>query len=383
MKLIKNAKIMTMDAQGVLEKGDLLIDQGKIVEIGANLFEPSAEIIDAEGLIALPGLVDAHSHIGGFDIITGAQDVNEMTDKVTAEMEIADGLDPYSPMFLEALEAGITTSAIAPGSGNVIGGLVSAVKSSGKTMDEMILKKEVALKMAMGGNPKGVYGSRNQLPMTRMGVAAVLRKYFRDVKEYMKKQEEGKTDPTKLPAYDPAMENGAKVLRKEIPVKMHCTQFDMMTVINLAKEFDFEFTLDHAWGASRYLDELVAANCPILFGPIAVAKGFGESLLIDIDSVAELDRRGVECSLITDGPVYHPWTLLQEAGEVVRAGLETERVLRMVTINPAKVMGCADRIGSLAKGKDADIVLFHGMPAESVSAYAVMTLVNGEIVYRN
>jgi len=194
MKLIKNAKIYPIEGE-IIECGDILIEGTKIKAIGENLSCEEAEIIDATGLIAMPGMIDAHSHIGGFDIMTGAQDVNEMVKNVTAEIEIADGLDPKSPMFKEALESGITTSGIAPGSGNVIGGMVSAVKSYGATMDEMILKKEIALKAAMGGNPKGVYGSRNQMPMTRMGVAAVLRNYFREVQEYMKKQEEAKDNP--------------------------------------------------------------------------------------------------------------------------------------------------------------------------------------------
>lgn len=382
MKLIKNAKIYPIEGD-IIECGDILIEGTKIKEVGVNLSCEGAEIIDATGLIAMPGMVDAHSHIGGFDIMTGAQDVNEMVKNVTAEIEIADGLDPKSPMFKEAVESGITTSGIAPGSGNVIGGMVSAVKSYGATMDEMILKKEIALKAAMGGNPKGVYGTRNQMPMTRMGVAAVLRNFFREVQEYMKKQEEAKENPEKMPKFDQAMENGAKVLRKEIPLKMHCTLFDMVTVINLAREFDFNFTLDHAWGASMYMEELVKAKAPILFGPIAVAKGFGESLLVDIDSVVELDRRGVDCSIVTDGPVYHPWSIVSQAAEVIRYGLPQQRVLRMLTINPAKAMLCEDRIGSLEPGKDADILLFKGEPVLDVTAYVEKTIINGEVVFEN
>lgn len=383
MKCIKNAKIYTMDELGTLECGDILIENGKIKAIGKSLDSNGAEVIDATGLIAIPGMVDAHSHIGGFDLMRNDQDVNEMVKNVTAEVEITDGIDPNSPMFDEALASGITCSAIAPGSGNVIGGMVSAIKSYGKTMDEKILKKEIALKAAMGGNPKGVYGTRNQMPMTRMGVASVLRQYFRDVQEYMKKQEEAKDDLDKMPKFDAGLENGAKVLRKEIPLKVHCTQFDMITVINLAKEFDFNFTLDHAWGASRYMEQLVNANCPILFGPVAVAKGFGESLIVDIESTVELDRKGVKCSIITDGPVYHPWSILTQAREVARAGLENERILRMLTINPAEAMLCDDRIGSLKVGKDADIVLFHGEPVMDLNSYVEMTLCNGQVVYKN
>lgn len=384
MKLIKNAKVFTMGPLGTLEHADILIQNGKIVEIATSIQSQMAEVIDATGLVVIPGIVDAHSHIGGFEIATGEQDVNEMVKNITPEMEVYDAINPLSPSFLEALAAGVTTSAIAPGSGNVIGGLVCAIKSAGKgTIESMCLKKEVALKAAMGGNPKGVYGKRNQMPMTRMGVASILRQYFRDVRDYMKQQEEGKTDHSKLPKFNQGLENGAKVLRKELPIKMHCTQFDMVTVINLAKEFDFNFTLDHAWGASDYMDELVSAHCPVIFGPIAVAKGFGESIKIDIESVVELDRRGVLCSIMTDGPVYHPWLIVSQAGEVCRYGAQLEQVLKMLTINPAKIIGCEDRIGSLEVGKDADLVLFKGIPTLDVNAVVEMTWVDGEVVYRN
>lgn len=382
-KLIKNAKIYTMHSRGTLPCGDILIEDGKFKEINEKIDAEGAEIIDASGYIAMPGLVDAHSHIGGFDLITGAQDVNEMTKNITPELSILDGLDPQSFMFKSALASGITTSAIAPGSGNVIGGMVAAVKSYGATMEDMVLKKEVALKAAMGGNPKGVYGKRNQTPMTRMAIAQVLRQYFQDVQRYMKQQQEALDDAAKMPVFDQGLENGAKVLRKEIPVKMHCTQFDMLTVIALAKEFDFKYTLDHAWGASLYMDQLVEAGCPILFGPIAVAKGFGESILIDIASVVEMDRRGLSCSIITDGPVYQPWSILSQAGEVVRHGAPQERVLRMLTINPAKAIGCDDRIGSIEAGKDADLILFNKEPLLDVDAYVEKTWINGELVFEN
>ena len=385
MLLIKNGKVLTMGPQGVLEQADVLIgDDGKIIEVAANLEAPGAEILDASGKIVMPGLVDAHSHIGGFDTDTGAQDLNELTKPQTPEIQAYDGINPLDRSFMESAKAGITTSAITPGSGNVIGGVVCAVKSAGQgTVESMCVNRHVALKAAMGGNPKGVYGKRNQTPMTRMGVASVLRQYFRDVQEYMKKQEEAQNDPAKMPKWDPAMENGAKVLRHEMPVKMHCTQFDMITVIELAKEFNFEFTLDHAWGASDYMEPIVAAGCPVIFGPIAVAKGFGESIKIDIDSVVEMDRRGVLCAIMTDGPVYHPWLIVEQAGEVVRYGAPVERAIAMLTINPAKIIGCDQRIGSLEAGKDADIALFDGMPALDPAAVVKMTLVNGEVVYQS
>ena len=206
-----------------------------------------------------------------------------MVRNVTAEVEVFDGIDPLSPSFKEALAAGVTCSAIAPGSGNVIGGVVCAVKSAGQgTVESMCVNRHVALKAAMGGNPKGVYGKRNQMPMTRMGVASVLRQYFRDVQEYMKKQEEAQNDPAKMPKWDPAMENGAKVLRHEMPVKMHCTQFDMITVIELAKEKpkpEFNFLEARASGKCIFeTEDLVIGYDEPLSRPLNLYMERGEKI---------------------------------------------------------------------------------------------------------
>ena len=210
---------MTMGPQGTLQ-ADILIENGKIVDIAEKITAEGAEIIDASGLLVLPGLVDAHSHIGGFDTDTGAQDLNELTKPQTPEIQAYDGINPLDRSFMESAKAGITTSAITPGSGNVIGGVVCAVKSAGQgTVESMCVNRHVALKAAMGGNPKGVYGKRNQMPMTRMGVASVLRQYFRDVQEYMKKQEEAQNDPAKMPKWDPGVQNNMAVAVKyTVPV---------------------------------------------------------------------------------------------------------------------------------------------------------------------
>lgn len=179
------------------------------------------------------------------------------------------------------------------------------------------------------------------------------------------------------------MENGAKVLRHEMPVKMHCTQFDMITVIELAKEFDFEFTLDHAWGASDYMEPIVESGCPVIFGPIAVAKGFGESIKIDIDSVVEMDKRGVLCSIMTDGPVYHPWLIVEQAGEVVRYGADVERAIAMLTINRQRRSAVISELARWKSAKTRISLCLTECRALDPAAGVVMTLVDGEIAYQS
>mgnify|MGYP000064531596 CR=1 FL=1 len=376
MLVIKNAKIYT-SAGVVYEKGDILIENGKIVDVGENLNCEQGEIIDCSGLTVIPGIVDAHSHIGGFGTDMSDQDLNEMTKNTTPEVEAIYSINAKSLMFQRAIKAGITTSCIAPGSGNVIGGLACAVKSHGKSIYDMCIKNPVALKAALGGNPKGVYGKRNQLPMTRMGIASVLRDTLIKGKEYIIKREKGEAD------FDAGLENVAKVLRKEIPLKVHCEQFDMLTTIRIAEEFDIEFTLDHAWGASDFYDDIVDSKNlkGVIYGPIGVLLLPGECGKIDIYSLIELDKRGVTCAIMTDGPICNPELIIVQAGEVVRFGGDIERVINMLTINPARIIGVDDRVGSIEKGKDADLVIFEGMPALDTNAKVRYTIINGEIVY--
>lgn len=378
MLVIRNAKIYTC-AGKIYEQADILIDGQKIAAIGENLdVPPQTKSIDADGLVAMPGIVDAHSHVGLFGDGSG-QDANEMTANATPEVESYYGIDIGDKAFQRVCRAGITVSAIPPGSGNVIGGMVCAVKSYGDSLEKMCIKNPVALKMALGGNPKGVYGKRNQMPMTRMGVAEIIRENLIRAKEYLAKQQRGEAVE-----YHQGMENLCKVLRREIPMKVHCEQFDMLTILHIAEEFDVELTIEHAWGASDFYDDIAASKNlrGIIFGPIGVYLTPGECGKVDIDSLIELDRRGVCCSIMTDGPVMNPDLIVCQAGELVRFGMDQQKALQMLTINPAKILGLEDRIGSLEKGKDADVVLFRGEPAIDTAARVVCTIVNGEIAYQ-
>lgn len=378
MLVIKGAKIFT-SANRVIEKGDILIEDGKIVDVGESLEIPEGEVINGEGLVVIPGIVDAHSHISGFGADMEEQDLNEMTKNATPEVESIYSIDTKSPMFERAIKGGITTSAIAPGSGNVVGGMVCAVKSYGDNIEDMCIKNPVALKAALGGNPKGVYGKRNEMPMTRMGIAHVLRETFVKAQEYMEKKEKDKDMPI-----DIGLENVCKVLRKEIPLKVHCEQFDMLTTIKIAEEFDIDFTLDHAWGASDFYEDIIGSKNlkGVIYGPIGVLLLPGECGKIDIFSLIELDKKGVTCAIMTDGPILKPDIIVVQAGEVVRFGGDIERVINMLTINPAKILGIDDRVGSIEKGKDGDLVIFDGTPALDTNANVQYTIINGQVVYK-
>ncbi len=380
MLVIKDAKIFTSSARGVLENHDILIEDGRIKEISQNIKVDNAQVIDAKGLVVIPGIVDAHSHVGGFGVDTTSPDLNEMTNPSTPEVEAIYAIDPSTRDFKRNLESGITTSIITPGSGNVVCGTAFALKSYGNSVDEMCIKNPVALKVAFGGNPKGAYGGNWKAPMTRMAIADILVDTLNKGKVYLgKKGIEAKENLQ----YNIGMENVIKVLKKEIPLKVHCEQFDILTIIRIAKQFNVDFTIEHGWGASNFIDEIASSGVKgVNFGPIGIHMTPGECGIVDIDSVIELDKRGVLCSLITDGPLFLPYGIILQAGELVRFGLDIETAIKMITLNPAKICDISDRVGSIEVGKDADLAIFNAIPGLNTNAIVEYTIVNGEIAYQ-
>ena len=262
--LIQNGTLYTMEEGTEPFQGDLLVAEGKIKSIAKEIcpatLPSDTKVVDASGMNIFPGLIDAHSHIGLFDFNgeNSVDDANEMTGPVTLSVDARYGVNPKAKEFRVAYEYGITTMLLTPGSGNVFCGLPFALKTYGDNVFDMSIKAPCAVKIALGGNPKGTYGDRNQLPMTRMGVAKVLWETFGKAKAYQEAKEKGEALE-----YDPDMEAMLLALRGEIPCKIHCTQYDMLTAIEVAKAFGVRFSLEHAWGATDYMDEIVESGCDI------------------------------------------------------------------------------------------------------------------------
>lgn len=300
-----------------------------------------------------------------------------MTDPVVADLDARFGINPKAREFQVSYEHGITTLLVTPGSGEVFCGLPVALKTYGDNAFKMTLKAPCAVKIALGGNPKNTFGAMSRLPMTRMGIADVLRDTFRRAKEYLEKKERGEE-----PAYDSNMEALSRALTGELPCKVHCTQYDMLTAIEVCKEFGVRFSIEHAWGATDYIDEIVESGCDICYGPIATYRCPGERRKIDIEAVKELDERGVNVAIVTDSPIMSEESLYHHIGEAVREGVPQERAIRMVTVNAAKSMGVEDRIGTLEEGKDADIVLVKGRLGLDTNAEVQCTMIDGKVVYQ-
>lgn len=377
MYVIKNALVCTMADAGVV-KADILVENGKVAAIGENL---NAEtVIDAAGKVVTPGFVDAHSHIGGIaDLTPLGEDLNEITNPLTPELDAYYGINPKDKCFGYAIEQGITTSCLIPGSANVVCGRGMAYKSAG---EHRLIKDPVALKAAMGINPKGCYAAKKMAPMTRMAIANLMKKYLRDVKDYMAKKAAAGDDATKLPPYDLGLEHGIPVIEKKIPLKVHSYMHDMMTLLEIAKEFDILVTMDHAQGASDFADELADPHVKgVVFGPTCEPLFPGEGGKLDYECCKMLDDRGVNVAVMTDGPVTAINMLLYEIGEAVRKGMDPVRALGMVTVNAARILGIEDRVGSLAVGMDADILVWSALPSLAADAVLERVIIDGKTVF--
>ena len=364
--------------------GQLLIDGGKIVAIGETVDVPAGcEVVDAKGNLVCPGFIDAHTHIGLHEeaVRWEGADYNEMSGPVTPEMRAIDAINPNDEAFDVALAGGVTTAITGPGSANVIGGTFCAIKLHGDNVDDMILRPAVAMKIAMGENPKGCYGQNGRkLPITRMGVAALLRGTLAKAKKYAADIEAAKAEGKPAP-FDFQMEAMLPVIRKEIPLKAHAHRADdILTVLRGCKEFDVDVTLDHVTKGHLIVDKLVDAGKPVLVGPSLGSKSKFELKEKSFATPGILNKAGLEVCIITDAPVIPLNYLPLCAGLAVREGLDEDAAWRAITINPAKVAGIADRVGSLEVGKDADFAIWSGDPLRDIQARAQQVFVNGEPV---
>lgn len=386
MLVIKNARLLTMTENGSFV-GDIRIDGGKIAEIAQNVDTTGCDVFDAEGMYAMPGIIDAHSHIGMWEDGMGREgsDGNEATNPVTPEMRSIDGINPFDRCFKEAVACGVTTAVTGPGSANVVGGTFVAMKLYGRSMDEMILKFPVAMKAAFGENPKRVYGDK-ATPATRMAIAAILRKTLAGALDYAKKIENAKDDPSKMPERDLGKEALLPVIRRELPLKIHCHRADdILTAIRIAKEFNVRFTLDHC--TEGYLipdllkETIEETGAGIIIGPLLTDRSKIELRNVSFSAPKALYDAGIDFAMMTDHPVIPEQYLPVCAALAVREGLPEDAALRSITINAARITGIDDRVGSLEVGKDADIAVFSGHPLDFRSR-CVLCTVDGQVAHR-
>ena len=375
--LIENATVLTV-TDGTRENTDLLVQDGKIAQIGQGLSAPGGvETYDATGMFVMPGIVDAHSHIA-------ISSVNEATAPVTAEVGVGDVLDPYDIALYRALAGGVTTSHVMHGSANVIGGQNETIKHRYGVRDPAALVFEGAprtIKFALGENPTRVHGQGNDIqPQTRMGVEQVIRRALSEARRYAEANaafENGERDAP--PLHSERLEVLASVLSGEVEVHCHSYRADeILMLMDVLEDFGVEHvTFQHVNEGFKVAPELAA------FG--ASASVFSDWWAYKFEvyystayNAAILTENGVTTSINSDSQelnrhLYHEAAKTQKYG-----GLSDEEALALITINPARQLGIADRVGSIEEGKDADLALFSAHP---LSIYAVpqRTLVDGVV----
>ncbi|MHA2357666.1 MAG: amidohydrolase [Candidatus Heimdallarchaeaceae archaeon] len=398
---IVNGKIYTVNSEEkVIDKGTIFISNGKIERVveGETAVPEEYEVVNAEGCCVLPGFIDTHTHQGLFDGSVGwaGFDGNEMTNPNTAHIRALDAINPEDPGLVEARIGGVTTIQTGPGSGNVLGGTDSIIKtySKNKLLDDMIVKTPSSLKAALGENPKRVYGTDKKLPSTRMGTAAVFRQAFVEAQNYNKKWEEYKLKKKQAeenneaektpsePERDLNKEIILKVLKKEIPLNFHCHQAnDIATGIRLAEEFDIDLVLIHATEGHKIAEFIAKKGVPCSIGPSLVGFEKVELRNITFETPVILWKAGVKISIQSDSFTRLRYFQVLPC-MASKEGLPINEAVKAVTINAAEMIGVADRIGSLEPNKDADIVIWTDHPIENFYAENKLTFINGEIVYK-
>ncbi len=400
MIAITNAKILTI-TQGVIDKGTVLVEGGRIVAVGEWIEIPTdAEIYDAEGKTVMPGMIDAHCHVSLFPEGIGwnQADGNEMTDPITPHLRALDAFNPADPAVEEIMQAGVTTILTGPGSANLIGGQWLCVKTAPKAnVDEMILLEPAGMKMALGENPKRVYGGQKKTPSTRMGNAAALRealvqaqnymqkwtRYEADCAEYEARSKTGDGEAKKptAPDRDLKMEALAKVLRREMKARVHAHRADdMLTAIRIAEEFNLDLNLEHATEGYKIADILARKGIPVTAGPILFSRVKYELQNMTPRNPGLMSKAGVKVAIQTDEGSAVKYLRIN-AALAVREGMDESEALKAITIHPAEIIGVEKRVGSIEVGKDADLVVLSGHPFDYRSVVELV-LVDGQVTWR-
>lgn len=364
MIAITNVTLYTMT--GGSEKGSLLVDDnGTIKALGRVNIPEGTTIIDGDGGILMPGIIDAHGHAGVAEEGLGweGSDVNESVDPITSNLRALDGINPAEEGIREALEGGVTTMCVVPGSANVIGGEGVIIHMHGRTVDEMVIRESGGLKIAFGENPKRVYSGQKKSPATRMAIAALLREQLTKAKSYQKKWQNA--EPGKEPDQDPKMDVLVRVLNKEIPLRAHAHRADdIMTAVRIAEEFDVNIVVEHCTEGHLIADILAAKGIAAVIGPTMTTRSKVELKNRTFKTLLALHEAGVKFALTMDHPVLHVQYLPLAAAFAVKEGLPREEALKALTIYPAEILGIDDHYGSLVEGKMADLVLWDGDPLD-------------------
>ena len=368
--LIINGTVHTMDGP-VIKNGYVAVKGSKIAQAGPMEDCPKSwegEVFDAQGGHICPGFIDAHCHLGMFGDALGfeSDDGNEETDPCTPHLRAIDGVNPLDRCFTEARAAGVTTVLTGPGSANPVSGQFAALKTDGRWVDAMVVRAPAAMKLALGENPKQVYHDRDETPVTRMATAAIIRENLRKAVEYGEKLDKATRDEdTDPPDYDAKLEALLPVVRGELPVHIHAHRADdIATGVRIAKEFGLRCVIVHGTEGHLIPELLAREKIPVITGPALGDRSKPELANMTLENPAILWKAGVRFAICPAPREVLIQYLPLCAALAVKGGLDPEEALAAITVTAARIAGLDGALGSLAPGREADIVVTDRHPLE-------------------
>jgi imidazolonepropionase-like amidohydrolase len=378
--LLKGGIVYNVES-GKYDESDILIEERKIKQISKNISydDKKTAVLDVSGKYILPGLIDCHTHIGIIEEGTGKLgiDNNEKSDPVTPHLRAIDGINPFDRAFTDAYRSGITTVMSGPGSSNAIGGLNGVFKTYGTIIDRMVLKNPSGLKIAFGEEPINTYGKNDKCPVTRMGTASLIRETFMRAQDYMVQKENGKIIERNI-----KLEALIPVLKGQILLRAHAHRADdIITAIRIADEFNIKnLVIEHGTEAYLIKDFIKERKIPIAFGPILTPRIKMELNGRNYAAVLELNEAGVKIAIVTDHPYITIDQLRSVTALAVSEGMSEADAIKCITLHPAEMLRCEDRIGRIKEGLDADLAVYDGKPLDIMSKVR-FTIIEGKIVY--
>ena len=383
IKAVVGGKVITMTGR-TYDPGIVLFQDGIILAVGDQLEIPDgAEVFRADGKVVMPGLIDAHCHVGITEEIYQEEgdDLNEFSDPITPHLRAIDAINPEDLAFADAIRGGVTTVGTGPGSGNVIGGESLVMKTWGSSVDAMVLRQPAGLKVALGENPKRCYGQKQKAPMTRMATAGLLRQNLVAAQNYGQKLVCLAKKVDEVPERDLKMEAVLRALQRQIPVKVHAHRADdILTALRIGDEFNLRITIEHGTEAHKLVEELLKRGIPVVAGPSLINRAKVELKDKTFKTPGILAKAGIKVALMTDHPVIPIEYLSLCAALAVKEGMAEDDALLAITRNPAEILGVDDRVGSLDPGKDADILVLSSSILD-IRTRVEMVFINGNLIW--